>query len=281
MKLINLIKKYWRRRSERKSFEYFLRYGTNSELKDNINNLPRPDKPILRILCNSSNLRHQLEKFDDSADYMVVNFFAIDPAYTQIQPKYYVLADNAFFSSHRDLFDKINAETTWPLTLFVSWGDKRQYNDIQTTSYVNILKVNTYPYTGKSKYRDYCYDHNLAMPPIGNVLNMALYVALCLGYKEIELYGAEHSWIHSMYIDEQNRLHRNDSHFYKESSNRNDIILQHPNGQYTKLHEMLYEYFIVFGTYWQLREIAERKGVQVYNCTPGSYIDAFDRKTTE
>lgn len=280
MSLRELIKKFRKERADCRSYAHFLKCRTNIQLQDNINNLPRPGVSTLRILCNSANLRQQLDTLDESADYMVVNSFVVDPAYTRIKPKYYVIADSGFYIIRKAQLDKIFSDTTWPLYLVVDGGGTQQYNWLQSTDMVSVIKVNAEPYIGPTEYRDYCYDHNLAMPPVGNVLNMAIYVAIYLGYERVELYGVEHSWLNSLYVDDQNRLHRSDTHFYKESKDKNDIILQHPNGQYTKLHEILGEYTVIFKTYWELREIAERHGCKIINCTPNSYIDAFERKTT-
>lgn len=277
MLLRELINKYRKERADRRSYAHFLKCRTNIQLQDNINNLPRPAVSTLRILCNSANLREQLDALDDRADYMVVNSFVVDPSYARLKPKYYVIADALFFQSRREQIKRIYEDTQWQMALVVSNNDTAQYDWLLSTEHITVIKVNTDPYTGPVEYRDYCYDHNLAMPPVGNVLNMAIYVAIYLGYERVELYGVEHSWLNSMYVDDQNRLHRSDTHFYKEVKDKQDIILRHHNGQYTKLHEILGEYTVIFKTYWELHELAERHGCKIINCTPNSYIDAFER----
>jgi hypothetical protein len=44
-----------------------------------------------------------------------------------------------------------------------------------------------------------------------------------------------------------------------------------------KLHEVLMKFVYSFEGYFTIRQYAEYKHTQILNCTPGSFIDAFDR----
>ena len=61
--------------------------------------------------------------------------------------------------------------------------------------------------------RQYCYDCNLAMPSVENVMVASLYIAIYLGYKTVELYGVEHSWTKSLYVNDHNQVCLHDDHF--------------------------------------------------------------------
>lgn len=266
-----------KKKRDKRDYAFFLSHGTNIALKNNINNLPRPEKSVLRILCTSDSMRQQLESLGSDADYMVVNSFVLDEAYKKVCPKYYVIADPNFFSVLHEVVEKIYKDTTWPMVLFVPQKNASQY-EVFGSENIRVLPVNTSPYVGPTQYRDICYDQNLAAPPIYNVLNMALYIAIYLGYKQIELYGVEHSWTRFITVGDDNKVYRYDSHFYDKEKAEQIVYQREVDGSFPMLHEILEEYASLFKTYWELRELAERRGCRIINCTKGSFIDAFDRK---
>jgi len=46
-----------------------------------------------------------------------------------------------------------------------------------------------------------------------------------------------------------------------------------------RLHDILLSFHIAFRSYHAIERYARARGVEICNCTPGSYIDAFKRKT--
>ena len=54
------------------------------------------------------------------------------------------------------------------------------------------------------------------MPEDGTIANTAIYLALIEGYKEIELYGADHNMFLELGVNENNQLCSLDSHFYDQ-----------------------------------------------------------------
>lgn len=276
MSLRKYIHKLRAERSAKRQFDEFLKNKSNVALKDNINNLPRPEKSVLRILCTSDSMRQQVKSLGDEADYMVVNSFVMDDSYVRLKPKYYVIADADFYKICAEALNKIYSDTQWPMTLFVPWCQVEQNKELESTENISILRVNTSAYETKGMDRDWAHDHNLAMPPVYNVLNMALYIAIYLGYKTVELYGVEHSWLKSITVGEDSKVYWCDSHFYdKEQVSRTAI--QNSDGTYVKLHELMFEYYQVFRSHWELRALAERNHCQIINMTPNSYIDAYEK----
>lgn len=274
--LKELIRKYRQKKREERKYASFLRY-TNTELQDVINNMPRPNKAVLRILCTSNALNQQLSELDDEADYMVVNSFVSHEAYTKLRPKYYVLADPNFVKLLPHIVEKIYEDTKWLLTLFIPWSNAYNQSWLKSNEFINVVHVNANAYVGPEQYRIDSYEHNLAMPIVYNVLNMALYIAIFMGYQQVELYGAEHSWTRMIFVGDDNKLYWKDSHFYDKEPVTESAILKEDGSSY-KMHEMMYEYYMVFKCYWELRELAEKHGCHITNCTPNSFIDAFDRR---
>lgn len=285
MWLKNKIDKYRIERRKKRKWNQFLN-STNMSLMDNLNNYPRSNKPLLRILGNGNSLASLLE--DErivDCDYMVMNNHILHSSYFDLKPRFYVLADPCFFQNipnrvdYRYIVDRILKETTWKMTLIVPWEHSKM-TSIQSTEFVEILQVNEAVYSTKDEHQQWVYDHNLAMPDVNNVLALAIYTGIYLGYKELELYGVEHSWTKDLYVSHDNGTCLVDSHFFdkdkKEECNLN--YFEKAGGGRMKFHEVLLLYASYFPAYWELREIADRKGVHILNCSPNSFIDAFEKK---
>jgi len=276
MKIIDYIKTKRREWRHRRWFESFLKNGTDVSLQDAINNLPHPKNRTLRILCTGGDLVKELTEIDSDCDYLVVNFFVNSDLYQKIKPRVYVLADNAFFENYQSTTEKILEKTTWSMYLIIPCKQKLD-DEFRNNKYVHVVEINDVAYAGPREYRDYCFDHNLALPAVFNVLQMALYCAIYMRYEKIELYGVSHDWIKYTEVGEDNHLYRCEPHFYDNGKPKR-ILMQQPDGSYHKLHEMLYEYATIFMKYWEYKELAERRNCKIINCTKGSYIDAFERK---
>lgn len=282
LKLKQQINKYCQRRNEEKQYASFLRY-TNTALQDNINNLPRPEKSLLRILGNGDSLKSVVDTMSHECDYMVMNSHVLHHSYQELKPRYYVLADPAFFHPNAcydgtEILRRIFEKTKWKMTLFVSWEHTRDV-EFPPSEWVSILRVNQCSYRGPEQYREYLYEHNLAMPEVNNVLASAIYLAIYMGYHEVEMYGVEHSWTKDIYVNDKNQTCIRDSHFYDKKEAQDNVIIneyQRP----LRFHEVLRMYAVYFPAYWELRELADKHHCQIYNCTPNSFIDAFDRKKT-
>ena len=66
-------------------------------------------------------------------------------------------------------------------------------------------------------------------------------------------------------------------HFYRD----NDAEHQRVASVYknVRLHELLLSFHIAFKAYFDVDEYARYIGANIYNATPGSFIDAFPRKS--
>ena len=110
--------------------------------------------------------------------------------------------------------------------------------------------------------------HNVLIPAILNIINT--------GYKKIYLIGADHSWLPLISVNDQNIALVNQQHFYDESENNSEFM--HRESRPRRLHEVLEKLMFAFRSYFDLKDYANSRDVKIYNCTPGSFIDAFERK---
>lgn len=278
--LRNIVNQYRQKKREEKQYASFLRY-TNTALQDVINNMPRPEKKMLRILGNGNSLKSVVDTMARDCDYMVMNAHILHPSYMELKPRYYVLADPTFFHPKAnydgtEIVKRILAETNWPMTLFVPWEHARDVG-IKSTEWVTVQHINQTRYVGPEQHRKYVYEHNLAMPNVNNVLASAIYLAIYMGYKNVELYGVEHSWTRDLYVNKNNHTCIKDSHFFDAEDVDANVIID-GMGCPMKFYEVLRLYADYFPAYWELRALAENHGCKIINCAPNSFIDAFEKK---
>lgn len=236
----------------------------------------------LIILGNGPSLRTNLDNDLDllrSADTLAVNFAANTPEFSEIQPTYYLLADPHFFDKAGDdpnvgrLIENLNS-ITFPMTLFVPAGARKAdsyfHNHNLTVKHFSFTAVEGYTW-----FENAMMNSHRGMPRPRNVLIPSIMVGIWLGYKEIYLLGADHSWLKTLSVNDRNEVVSIQPHFYKEDSREQQRVNEvYVNRQ---LHEVLESMMIAFKSYHRIREYADRCGTQIFNSTPSSMIDAFER----
>lgn len=236
----------------------------------------------LIILGNGPSLRTNLNNDLDllrSADTLAVNFAANTPEFSEIQPTYYLLADPHFFDKAGEdpnvgrLIKNLNS-ITFPMTLFVPAGARKAdsyfHNHNLTVKHFSFTAVEGYTW-----FENAMMNSHRGMPRPRNVLIPSIMVGIWLGYKEIYLLGADHSWLKTLSVNDRNEVVSIQPHFYKEDSREQQRVNEvYVNRQ---LHEVLESMMIAFKSYHRIREYADRCGTQIFNSTPGSMIDAFER----
>lgn len=236
--------------------------------------------PSLRAILDSG-----AKEFEGS-DVFVVNAFATDPAFFIIKPRHYVIVDPGAFenSDHLSVVKLQNnliaaiKKLDWKMTIYVSSYVRSSYlirriKEVCNEN-VDIMYVNTTPVDGPSFFRNFIIKTGLGMPKSWNVLNAASVIAINLGYKSIGLFGADHSWIKDIYVDEQNRLCARNTHCYsKDNKTANDDSYIMEKGA---LELGLLSFAMCLKSYRYIKDYAEKHNVQIRNCTKGSYIDVFD-----
>lgn len=236
----------------------------------------------LIILGNGPSLRTNLNNDLDllrSADTLAVNFAANTPEFSEIQPTYYLLADPHFFDKAGEdpnvgrLIENLNS-ITFPMTLFVPAGARKAdsyfHNHNLTVKHFSFTAVEGYTW-----FENAMMNSHRGMPRPRNVLIPSIMVGIWLGYKEIYLLGADHSWLKTLSVNDRNEVVSIQPHFYKEDSREQQRVNEvYVNRQ---LHEVLESMMIAFKSYHRIREYADRCGTQIFNSTPSSMIDAFER----
>ncbi len=245
------------------------------------------------ILGNGPSLNQSLEEsgqFIKSTDIYCVNNFALSQVYTVVQPQNYVMLDPAYFlyspanAARKDVEQNIKAileHTSWQMRLFVPSGFRDSFIVKEILKNKPNIRVCFFNYTivrGFEWFRHWFFRNNLGMPQCQNILAACTYLAVLQGYKEIYLWGADHSWHEEIRISENNELEMRQLHFYDNQSQiKHEKVIDVRNNSRPKLHAQFLSLHKAFYAYEILQKFAISKGVKILNASKKSYIDAFDR----
>lgn len=235
----------------------------------------------LIILGNGPSLRPVLDTQADRLRgnrLMAVNFFGNTPEFKELKPDFYVLADPHFFRNPDDsnvaMLMRNLAAAAWPMTLFLPAGANVP-EAIANSRNVMVCRYNCVGIEGFGWVERLAFNSHRGMPRPRNVLVPSIMLGLWMGFKSIYLTGADHTWLGMLSVDEQNRVATVQPHFYKD----NEKELTRIKADYIKrpLHDVLRGFYLAFRSYHVVEPYARSLGATIYNATPGSFIDAFER----
>ena len=244
------------------------------------------------ILGNGPSLTQSIEEHKTllaNSDLFSVNFFCTTEEYTQLKPRFLVAAAPEFYLEklndfYRDFipgfYKGLIDNTQWDLEIFMPVEAKKYSHwkkQIQGNNKIHVNYYNNTPVEGFEGLTHWAINNGLGMPRPHNVLIPTIIMALRMGYEKIHLIGADHSWLKDLWVDDNNLVMLRQKHFYDEASAKANPMYK--KGQDTrKLHEALQKFVISFEAYFTLEKFAKKKGQRIINLTPGSFIDAFERK---
>lgn len=213
---------------------------------------------------------------------LAVNFAANAPEFFTLKPRFYVLADPHFFMSTGNdnvtrLHDNLSA-VDWPMTLFVP----AQYAAKAPGAGNRNIDLRTYNAVGVEGYRwleNAAFKAMRGMPRPRNVLIPSIMIALALGFKNVYIVGADHSWTRTLSVNENNEVVSIQPHFYKD--NASELARTKAVSMGLTLHGILQSMVVAFRSYHTIERYARHIGTNVYNSTPDSFIDAFRRRPLE
>ena len=242
----------------------------------------RPGETII-IMGNGPSLAETIASYSDrlaSRPLLAVNFAANTPEFFALRPQYYVLADPYFFNATDNanvsaLLEHLEA-VEWNLTIFLPVKAKKSgyrfNNPLITVEYFNTTGVE-----GFAWLENFAYSRGYGMPRPRNVLIPSIMIAMALGYKSIYITGADHSWTRTLSVNERNEVVSIQPHFYKDDEKEETRV----KTEYLKypLHSIIYSFYVAFRSYFTIRRYADYRGIDIFNATPGSFIDAFERRS--
>lgn len=243
------------------------------------------NKDSIIVLGNGPSLNETIAAFEPllvSTPTVAVNFMANSPVFQRLKPDYYVLADPHFFTglAHDNVTTLWNtlSKVDFPMTLCVPAPRVKDARRL-LGPHCKTVKVVGFNFIGAEGFPGLeraLYSRRLAMPRPRNVLIPAIMMAVAAGYKDIYVTGADHSWLETLRVDDNNHVISVQPHFYADS--KKELERSAVEYQGIRLHELLDSFRIAFSSYHTLRRYADAAGINVYNATPRSYIDAFERR---
>ena len=243
------------------------------------------------ILGNGPSLRQTLQTQVETLSRSIVfavNGFALSPYFEVIKPRYYMLVAPEFYlptvtplhqQSRNAIFGQINQRTTWQMTVVMNaLGSRSEVvkEAFANNPHIKLVFMNLTPIEGFNKFSFFCYEHNLGAVRPYNVLLPSILLALNLGFKDIKITGADHSWHEEVRIDpETNEMTINHEHFYDAQQSRESMYQL--SGKKYYIHAFWQKIYRAFAGYHALKEYATYRGAVITNCSERSYIDAFER----
>ncbi len=236
----------------------------------------------LIIMGNGPSLRKNLDEnlgLLRHCDTVAVNFAANAPDFNEIKPKYYVLADPHFFKSENDpnvqLLIRNIIASTWHMTLFIP-KNCTIWPSLEKHPYISVEFFNFNGIEGFECFENIAFDMKWGMPRPRNVLIPSIMIGIWMGYKEIYLIGADHTWTRTLSVDETNHVVSVQPHFYKENEHEKSRITSTYNN--IRMHDILESFSVAFKSYHTIQRYASLRGIKIFNSTPESFIDAFERR---
>lgn len=233
----------------------------------------------LVIMGNGPSLRDTIASHADTLrrfPTMAVNFAADTPEFKELKPEYYVLADPHFANTSapgvRRLNESING-VSHHMTLLLPHGFD---TSVFTGANLTIRHFPAVAVEGIRQARDAAIKGKIGMPRPRNVLVCAIMCGIWLGFREIYITGADHTWTRTLSVNERNEVVSIQPHFYSDSDDEKERVTSVYKN--VRLHEILDSFRIAFKAYHDIADYAGRHGINIYNATPGSFIDAFERR---
>lgn len=245
----------------------------------------------LAVLANGPSLKEVLKRIHTSGEFenvefSVMNFFACTPDFKKLKPKFYCLVDPMFcIDTHhidnvRKTFKALQDDVDWEMTLYIPSYYRMSrflsFSGIDNPK-IKIVVLNSSLYLGSNPdiFR-WLYRKGLTIPR-NTVAQTCIYTGINNGFENIRLYGMEHTFFHSLTLNNENRLCWVEEHFYDDKRSLKPI-LKNSNGENYKISEYLAQKANLFKVHDMLSYYAKSVGCHIVNCTPITLIDSYERE---
>lgn len=239
----------------------------------------------LLILANGPSLNKTVQEaagFIKGKTLLAVNFCVSSPMFEELKPELYLIADPLFWivpEKRVQLFETMARKTVWPMCFFIpvrAYKNKDWQPMLAANPHIKVYAYNTTPIEGFQNICDFIFDRGWGVPRPHNVLIPSIAMGLRLPFKKIYLAGADHSWLPEITVTDDNEVLMHQKHFYDQNQSQAAKV-QKEDLNSAHLYTILYHMYVAFKSYFVLDAYARKKGKEVINVTPGSYIDAFRR----
>lgn len=240
----------------------------------------------LIVIANGPSLKedlNRLEKEDlSNTDFAMMNFSAITPLFLKLKPKYYCLADHAFFKPGyneekvRKSYQALEELVDWDLTLVVSYNAKvvKKYSEL-TNPHIKFQRVFAVSCDSFKNVLYRLYKKGLGNPSIGTVTNMAAFAGIQYGYKQIEFCGNDMSFFDGICVSDDNYPCVEMKHYYDDKVTLKPMMISDTQHQTLRSYvEMVYRMIVSHNA---IADYGKYMGVTFINRTRKSMLDCYPR----
>ncbi len=271
------------------SFKWLLLQIKNENFKNHFSNITVGANQSIAILGNGPSLNKDIEKLNkkDIDNYIAVNDFISSTLFNTVKPKYYILADPAYFDpniNNKNIEETLSllCEIDYELFLFIPFTYFKIFSKNNPISISNknliVIPFHTNEYKGFECVRFYLYKAGLSMPKVQNVIIPAIFNSINMGYKSVYLLGVDHSWITDLRVDKNNNVCTIVRRFYDNNPDNTLTPFLKITKEPYKMHEILTDLSYTFKGYHILEKYSKTQKCKIYNLTIDSFIDAFEKK---
>lgn len=240
-----------------------------------------PDRSVL-IMGNGPSLKEtDIEKIAKSVtDIVCVNFYPLkDDKFFVLKPNYLCLIDPVFFKANAEKTEQKKVEllnqlekVDWKLTIITKQNRKLPIKN-PNISYT-YLNSNVLPGKYAEKFKYFLYRKNLLGFGSQNVVIGASFYFVIKKSKVILLAGVDMSEFKMLQVDQNNEVYVNAQHHYGKETIKHSEMGLIKTGEFYKL---LNCYVKMFEQFYFLEKFADSQGVKIYNLSPNSFIDVFEK----
>ena len=233
------------------------------------------------VLANGPSLKNAIEEGIEElieSDVFCVNLFFKSESFWIIKPRFYFVVDEQLFDPTYDRtkeqvkeMQEALARIDWDMFLVTSPTvvDGGILANLKNKK-IKVIRMNTTSTDGFWWFKKLIFDLKMGMPKCQTVTNFAIMAAIMFNYNKVFLYGADHSWTRDLMVNDDNVTCYGDRHVY--STQLSVIKLDY------SIAELLQDFANMFDSHQVINKYANNKGVDIINCTKGSFIDAYKRK---
>ena len=252
--------------------------------------LPKAIKTSCAVLGNGPSLNDSFENhlnFIKKCDILCVNNFVHSDYFEILKPEDYVLLDGYYFLFDNQKYNRQDVYLTFEKFKIINWHINFYLPAIAKKSYlvneylgrnpfVHIYYFNHIVIEGYNWFKHFIFKKELGMPQSQNVLCASLFLSINKGYKDIYLFGADHSWHEKLSILDNNKISLEDVHFY-DKKKVDPKLMQGFLESNINIADIFLSLYKLFRSYNIINNYANYRKVKIYNASHKSFIDAFEK----